>query len=77
MVGINLADRRWSYVGFIVMLLGLGVLLVANFPQELGIPLDVPLGWFGSAVIALGVTVYLLQRLAEQDGRKGDPPAPS
>jgi predicted membrane channel-forming protein YqfA (hemolysin III family) len=74
---MSIGDRRWSSVGFIVMMLGLGILVVANFSQELGIPLDVPLGWFGSVVIVLGVTVYLVQRRAEQDGRSGDPPAPS
>jgi hypothetical protein len=74
---MNIVDRRWSYVGFIVMVLGLVVLVAANYPQELGIPLDVPLGWFGSAVIALGVTLYLVQRRAEQERRRGDPPAPS
>jgi hypothetical protein len=74
---MNIVDRRWSYVGIIVMLLGLGVLVVANFPQELGIPLDVPVGAIGSTVIVLGVTVYLVQRRAEQDARRSDPPAPS
>ena len=74
---MSLGDRRWSAVGFIVMLLGLAVLIVANFPQELGIPLDVPVGAIGSSVIVLGVTIYLLQRRAEQDGRSGDPPTSS
>lgn len=74
---MRIADRRWSYVGFIVMLLGLGVLVVANFSQELGIPLDVPVGALGSTVIVLGVTIYLVQRRAEHDARRDDPPAPS
>jgi hypothetical protein len=74
---VSIADRRWGYVGFIVMVLGLVVLVVANFAQQLGIPPDVPVGAIGSAVIVLGVTLYLLQRRAEQDSRRGDPPAPS
>jgi hypothetical protein len=74
---MNIVDRRWSYVGIMVMLLGLGVLVVANFPQELGIPLDVPVGAIGSTVIVLGVTVYLVQRRAEQDARRSDPPSAS
>jgi hypothetical protein len=74
---MSIVDRRWSYVAIIVMLLGLVVLVVANIRQELGIPLDVPLSWLGSAVIAIGVTVYLVQRRAEQDARRSDPPAPS
>ena len=71
---MNLADRRFGYVGIIVMLVGLVVLVVAAFPEELGIPIDVPIGAFGSTVIVLGVTVYLLQRRAEQDASRSDPP---
>ena len=74
MVAINIADRRWSYVGFMVMLLGLGVLVLANFPQELGIPLDVPVGGIGSGILVLGIALYLLQRRAEPDHRRDDPP---
>jgi hypothetical protein len=69
-----MADRRWGYAGFIVMLLGLGVLVVASFPQELGVPLDVPMTPIGTAIISLGVALYVLQRRAEQDGQAGDPP---
>ena len=72
-----MADRRWGYAGFIVMLLGLAVLVVASFPQELGIPLDVPVGSIGTGIISLGVALYVLQRRAEQDAQKGDPPTPS
>jgi fatty acid desaturase len=71
---MTIVDRRWSYIGIIVMLVGLVVLVVAAFPQELGIPFDVPVGAFGSTVIVLGVTVYLLQRRAEQDASRSDPP---
>jgi hypothetical protein len=71
---MSIVDRRWSYVAIIVMLLGLVVLVVANIRQELGIPLDVPLSWFGSAVIAIGVTVYLVQRRAEQDAGEATRP---
>ena len=72
-----MADRRWSYAGFIVMLLGLLVLVVASLPQALGIPLDVPLSSIGTGIISLGVALYVLQRRAEQDAHKGDPPTPS
>ena len=72
---MNIVDRRWSSVGIIVMLVGLVVLVVAAFPQELGIPVDVPVGAFGSTLIVLGITVYLLQRRAEQDGQAGGPPS--
>ena len=71
---MSLVDRRWSYVGISVMLVGLAVLVLAAFSQELGIPIDVPVGAFGSTVIVLGVTVYLLQRRAEQDASRSDPP---
>jgi len=74
---MDIAHRRWSYVGIIIMLVGLVVLVVAGFPQEFGILLHVPVGALGSTVIVLGVTVYLLQRRAEQDASRTDPPAPS
>lgn len=69
-----MADRRWGYVGFTVMLLGLLVLVVASFPQELGIPLEVPLTSIGTGIISLGVALWALQRRAEQDGPTGGPP---
>jgi hypothetical protein len=72
-----MADRRWSYVGIAVMVLGTLVLVVANFPQELGVPLEVPLTSIGTGIIALGVALYVLQRRAEQDGQAGDPPTSS
>lgn len=74
---MNIGDRRWSYLGIIVMLVGLAALVVAGFPEELGIPLDVPVGAIGSTVLVLGLAVYVLQRRAEQDVSRGDPPAPS
>jgi hypothetical protein len=74
---MSMVDRRWGYIGFVVMLLGLGVLVVASFPQELGIPLDVPVGSIGAAIIASGVALYVLQRRAEQDARRSEPPAAS
>jgi hypothetical protein len=74
---MNIVDRRWSYVGFIVMLLGLGVLVAANFPQELGIPLDVPVGSIGAGTMAIGIALYVIQRRAEQDGSTIDPPTPT
>jgi uncharacterized membrane protein len=69
-----MADRRWSYVGISVMVLGTLVLVVASFPQELGVPLEVPVTPIGTAIIALGVALYVLQRRAEQDGQAGGPP---
>jgi hypothetical protein len=74
---MRIVDRRWSYVGFIVMLFGLAALVVANFQQQLGIPLDVPVGSIGAAIIASGVALYVLQRRAEQDARRSEPPAAS
>ena len=59
------------------MLVGLVLLVAAGLPQEFGIPVDVPVGAFGSTVIVLGVTVYLLQRRAEQDAARSVPQAPS
>ena len=74
---MSMVDRHWGYIGFVVMLLGLGVLVVASFPQELGIPLDVPVGSIGAGIMVIGLALYVLQRRAEQDRRAGGPPISS